>query len=187
VLLYRLEDKRLHSYFLAGKYPDRGESSQVMHCLTKLFADESREYVTASELATLAGVSPKRAKVIVAQLEGAELVERKRDRIKLVRGPRDQEELDQLLSEYEQRRGNDKERIEAVMHYAQSPSCRMKQLVVYFGEEEMAECGHCDNCLANAGSGQRAATSQSTPTMPLNVDRLIASACGNVAPEEVVG
>jgi ATP-dependent DNA helicase RecQ len=186
VLLYRLEDKRLHSYFLAGKYPDRSESAQIMHCLTKLFADGAREHVTASSLATLAGVSPKRTKVIVAQLEGAELVERKRDRIKLLRGPRDELELDQLLSEYEERRGNDRERIEAVMHYAQSPACRMKQLLAYFGQEETSECGHCDNCLAKTHSGPPAAT-ETTPKSRMDVERLIASACGNVAADDVVG
>jgi ATP-dependent DNA helicase RecQ len=157
-----------------------------MQCLTKLLADPSRKRVSASELSTLAEVSSKRTKVILAQLEGAELIERERDRIKLLRGPRDEAELDQLLSEYEQRRGNDKERIEAVMHYAQSPSCRMKQLVAYFGQEELDACGHCDNCLAPS-SGHPTVTSPSTPTSPVDVERLVASACGNVPSDEVVG
>jgi ATP-dependent DNA helicase RecQ len=188
VLLYRLEDKRLHSYFLAGKYPDRSESTRLMQCVTKLLADPSRKHVSAFELSSLAEISPKRTKVILAQLEGAELIARARDRIKLLRGPRDEAELDKLLSEYEQRRGNDKERIEAVMHYAQSPSCRMKQLVAYFGQEEVEACGQCDNCLAaTSSSGQTTATSPSTPSPPVDLERLVASACGNVASEEVVG
>jgi ATP-dependent DNA helicase RecQ len=187
VLLYRLEDKRLHSYFLAGKYPDRQESARVMHCLSKLMADGTCEYITVAALAAVAEVTPKRAKVIVAQLEGAELVERKRERIKLLRGPRDQEELDQLLSEYEQRRGSDRERLEAVMHYAQSPACRMKQLTAYFGQEEAENCGHCDNCLAVVGAGR---AQQATPRAAMtdaNVQRLVASSVGNVAATDVIG
>jgi ATP-dependent DNA helicase RecQ len=188
ILLYRLEDKRLHSYFLAGKYPDRRESAQLMHCLQKLLLDGSHKHATAAELSALSEVPLKRTKVILAQLEGAGLVERKRDRVKLLRGPRSEAELDQLLSEYEQRRGNDRERIEAIMHYAQSTACRMQQLVAYFEQAHMDACGHCDNCLATSAGAEPSLASSAPPTAsPLDLERLVASACGNVAATDVVG
>lgn len=50
---------------------------------------------------------------------------------------------------YEDRKEQYIKRIEAMTAYAGSDDvCRSQQLLRYFGEEDVEECGHCDVCLA---------------------------------------
>lgn len=52
-------------------------------------------------------------------------------------------------SVYEDRKEQYIKRIEAITAYAGSDEvCRSQQLLRYFGEEDVEECGHCDVCLA---------------------------------------
>ena len=148
VLLYRLEDKRLQSYFLGGKYPKRHESLRVIEQLKALHRRDPKARIRTKELATAADITERRVKVIAAQLESVGVIERSRDRYVPLRDVRDEAELDALLSEYEGRRKNDRDRLEAMMHYAQSAQCRARFLTEYFGEEAEEHCRHCDNCRA---------------------------------------
>ena len=48
---------------------------------------------------------------------------------------------------YQERKKDYAERIEAVVHYAtSSDTCRSQILLAYFGEEDSAPCGTCDVC-----------------------------------------
>jgi ATP-dependent DNA helicase RecQ len=38
-------------------------------------------------------------------------------------------------------------RLDALVRYAETAGCRRPPLLGYFGEAEVPECGHCDNCL----------------------------------------
>jgi ATP-dependent DNA helicase RecQ len=144
-LLYKLEDKRVQSYFLGGKYPRRAESTRAFECLAQV-----GEGVTIPALAQLADVSERRCKVIVAYLEHVGVVRRSRGRVQVVQKLRDRAALDELLDEYEHRHRDDRERLNAMMRYAQSAQCRMRLLHEYFGDLDADDCGRCDNCLAHA-------------------------------------
>lgn len=65
--------------------------------------------------------------------------------------PRDRVEPDKLTfskENYELRKKDFLDRIEAVIHYASSSSkCRSQILLEYFGEKESLRCGICDVCL----------------------------------------
>jgi ATP-dependent DNA helicase RecQ len=150
-LLYKLEDKRVQSYFLGGKYPRRDESMRVLDGLQKLARERpERAEVTMAELLGLTEVNERRSKVIIAQLENAGIVRRKRGRMILLRAVAGPEELDAILSEYEQRHQSDRTRLETMMHYAQSALCRVSFLRDYFGDPVGDDCGRCDNCQAHA-------------------------------------
>ncbi|HEY2734864.1 MAG TPA: helicase-related protein, partial [Polyangiales bacterium] len=150
-LLYKLEDKRVQSYFLGGKYPRREESARVIDALVRRSrAEPPSAEVAMSELKTLAEVSERRCRVIVSQLEGASIVTRKRGRVRLVHTFSDAEELAILLGEYEQRHRDDHARLESMMHYAQTGLCRVRFLRDYFGDTADLDCGICDNCEAHA-------------------------------------
>ncbi len=147
VLLYKLEDKRIQTYFLGGKYPRRDETGKLLEALRALAASpEHAAGVRAAELGELSGLGDKRAKVILAQVEAAGLVERRRGRIRVLRDVRDAEELDLLLGAYERRHSDDREKLDSMMEYAQTGRCRMRFLRAYFEEDEGTDCGHCDNC-----------------------------------------
>jgi ATP-dependent DNA helicase RecQ len=137
-LLYRLEDKRIQSYFLGGKYPTRDESLAVWKAI-------GAGNATVKALAETCGLGENRVKVIVAYLVGAGAV-RRRGRALVKDGELDAKDLARFLGEYEQRQLDDRERLEAMMRFAQSPACRLRLVREYFGEERGEPCGNCDNC-----------------------------------------
>ena len=67
---------------------------------------------------------------------------------------------------YEDRLEQYRERIHAMLHYAQSNDrCRSRQLLEYFGEQTSHDCGQCDVCLQDRGllvteAGQQQARQQ---------------------------
>ena len=147
-LLYRLEDKRVQSYFLGGKYPRREDTLKLLDALHGLAA-EGGKGVPLKKLAEVADISERNCKVMAAQLEGAGLVERKPGRVRLLKRV-GVEEIAQLLDAYEQRRVQDRERLDTMMRYAQSPQCRSRLLHDYFDDPFERDCDHCDNCKAHA-------------------------------------
>ena len=181
VLLYRLEDKRLQKYFLGGKYPTRAESMRVIEELRGLIkSGREGEGIGITALATAAQISERRVRVTVAQLESAGIVKRSQKRVLPLRDVSGPEELDALLSEYEGRRKSDRERLEILMHYAQTPRCRTHFINDYFGEQSGDSCSHCDNCrgVGEQTSGdveERTAVRVSSPSAE-RLERLIASA-----------
>lgn len=52
--------------------------------------------------------------------------------------------------ELEQHRDNLLKKLEYMQGYIESDGCREVYLRRYFGEENIAACGHCDNCLSGA-------------------------------------
>jgi ATP-dependent DNA helicase RecQ len=137
-LLYRLEDKRVQSFFLGGKYPRREDTLAV-------WAAVRRGEATVRELAERTALPEKRVKVIAAQLVGVEAVERRRRKLAAVRAL-EPAQLEELLSAYEKRHASDRERLDEMMRYAQSTACRVRKLREYFADEPGEPCGKCDNC-----------------------------------------
>jgi len=155
-LLYRLEDRRIQTYFLGGKYPRRDESERIWRVIRTLAAESPRG-VTLRDVMGRAELSERRTKVVVAQLAGAGVVDRGR-RLRLVRDFATPEELEEFLTAYERRHAGDRDRLDAMMHYAESTACRVKMLRAYFGEPDPRDCGRCDNCRSPL-RGVAAATS----------------------------
>jgi ATP-dependent DNA helicase RecQ len=77
MLFYRLEDKRIQSYFLGGRYPRRDESIAVWRAIRRLAAG-SPAGCTLHDVDEASGLGEKRTKVIVAQLVGAGVLKRAR-------------------------------------------------------------------------------------------------------------
>jgi ATP-dependent DNA helicase RecQ len=167
-LLYRLEDKRVQSYFLGGKYPKRHETIRLLDVLHTLSADAGAA-VPFQKLAEIANISERHCKVIAAQLEDVGMAERKRGRVRLLRRCEDAVERSALLDEYETRRTHDRERLETMMHYAQSASCRSRLLYDYFDEPMERDCAHCDNCEAHAAGQPAAGLDKATIAVPAAV------------------
>jgi ATP-dependent DNA helicase RecQ len=147
VLFYRLEDRRIQSYFAGGKYPRREESMQIYHLLKEWSKEAATaEPMTEETLVESSGLNAKRVKVIVALLDAMGLVEKKKRELKLIRTFAGDEELGAFLDEYEERHNDDRKRLEAMMLYGQTTSCRARYIADYFREPMNGDCGHCDNC-----------------------------------------
>ena len=119
VLLYKIEDRRTHQFFMGGKYPGTAAIAAV------------REALAAGDASAAPGVAKTKVRSIVSMMK--EL------------GTDDPERLEQ---EYNARQEADRTKLERMAQYAQSAACRWKLLLDYFAEAEGFErCGNCDNCV----------------------------------------
>jgi hypothetical protein len=105
---------------------------------------------SARDIAGRAGIGERRARVILAQLAAAGIAERRGPAFEKVREFRDHDELNRFLAEYEGRHRSDRERLDAMMRYAETAMCRVRCLAAYFGQPRDEDCGRCDNCRARA-------------------------------------
>jgi ATP-dependent DNA helicase RecQ len=148
VLFYRLEDRRVQSYFLGRKYPHRDNCMSVYRALLHI-KGPSRRGLTLTELASTTGLPPKKVKVITALLDASGIVERGQQMI-LIRRFADDDELIQYLQEYEGRSQSDRDRLDIMMKYGQTSECRTRFITRYFDSGLPEDCGRCDNCRTGA-------------------------------------
>ena len=146
-ILYRVEDSRVQSYFLGGKYPDVEEAARVALVLERVPLDER---VLLDDLADQSGVARRKAKIVLVLLKRHGLVREYRGG--LWERTSDQRmtdvDLSADLTDYEQRRSQDRAKLRAMVAYCQSAQCRARYILQYFGEpiDDEWSCGHCDMC-----------------------------------------
>lgn len=149
VLLYRLEDKRIQSFFLGGRYPKLEEVRAVLEAIRGAVAN-------SKVLAEASGVGQKRTEVILHLLREAGVVKNTRKGLVLLHTePASDAEIGYLLHEYAERAAHDRDRLSEMMHYAETAGCRTQILREYFGEDPGEPCGRCDNCERGAAHEQR--------------------------------
>ncbi len=146
VLLYRLEDKRVQSFFLGGKYPRREESQRVFTALFRL-AQDTAGGVTMTELAAACDLGERRTRVIVEHLTQADVLERTGARMRMLRAKANGAELGRLLDEFEARGHADRGKLDEMMRYASSTACRVRTMSAYFADADGGACGRCDACV----------------------------------------
>jgi ATP-dependent DNA helicase RecQ len=148
VLLYQLDDRRTQMFFMGGRYPKPSDIQAVYMALGRLRADER-----AAKLALIqesAGeVAKSKVRVILSAMKEMNLAREARGaQYRLLKTGLSEAELAAIAARYEARAERDREKLEQMMHYAQSADCRWQLLLDYFGEGAGFEpCGHCDNCL----------------------------------------
>jgi ATP-dependent DNA helicase RecQ len=142
-LYYRLEDKRIRSFFLGSKHPRRHEALALLAALSQAGAKR----FTMQSLADAAGLPLRRASVLGAVLENMGLLHRSRQGLRLRRAF-EPAELEAFAATFEARYQSDRARIEQMMRYGQTTRCRMQFLREYFGDDAGDPCAHCDNCEA---------------------------------------
>ena len=146
-VLYRVEDSRVQSYFLGGKYPDVAEAAKVALVLQSVPLGER---ILIDDLAEQSGVPRRKVRIVTVLLKRHGLVREYRggasertseQRITDV-------DLSADLTDYEQRREQDRAKLRAMVAYCQSAQCRSRYILQYFGEpvEDDWECGNCDMC-----------------------------------------
>lgn len=146
-ILYRVEDSRVQSYFLGGKYPDVEEAAKVAIVLERIPLGER---VLLDDLSQQSGVPRRKAKIVLVLLKRHGLVREYRGGAweRLIDQRLTDVDLSADLTDYEQRRLQDRAKLRAMVSYCQSAQCRARFILQYFGEpvEETWECGHCEMC-----------------------------------------
>jgi len=158
-ILYRVEDSRVQSYFLGGKYPDVEEAARVAITLEQV---PLREQVHLDDLADKSGVPRRKVRIVLVLLKRHGLVREYRggswERLSTERLT--SIDLSADLTDYEARRMQDLAKLRAMVQYCQTAQCRTRFILDYFGEdvESEWECCNCDACDAmSRWRGRRAA------------------------------
>ncbi len=144
ILLYRLEDKRVHSYFLGGKYPTRADAATIYQTILKL-SQGSKAPLTLDAIVTAADIPATKARVLLSYLE-KEGVLKPGKGFRLAHTFDDADDFENFLKHYDLRYQADVERIERIMKYGQTTECRAQFFRDYFKEEKGRLCKKCDNC-----------------------------------------
>jgi ATP-dependent DNA helicase RecQ len=148
VLLYQLDDRRTQQFFLGGRHPKLDDVIAVHDALVALGAQGEAVELSSVEAAANI-VAQTKVRVVLSMLKEIKLVRELRGaRFKLLRGVAGRAGLEAAARQFEEQGVRDREKLERVMLYGQSPACRWRLLHEYF-EAPFAEgrCGNCDNCL----------------------------------------
>jgi ATP-dependent DNA helicase RecQ len=142
VLFYRLEDKRIRSFFLGGNRPHEKD----LLALLRSFNDPTADLrLTQTELSTKSGLPSRRTAVLAAALEDFDVLKRVGRKWQLAQDLKSSD-LDEIVRIFDGRYEAERERLAQMMRYGDCASCRMQFLRPYFGEPTGEPCEHCDNC-----------------------------------------
>jgi ATP-dependent DNA helicase RecQ len=147
-MLYRVEDRRIQSYFLGGKYPEVEEAAKVALALEKYPLETP---VALSDITEITEVPQRKAKIVFALLKRHGLVrEHRGGKWQRLHGNLTSCDLSHDLTDYEERRANDQKKLRTIIDFCQTTECRTKFILEHFGEEvsETWACGNCDACDA---------------------------------------
>ena len=174
ILLYRLEDKRIQSFFLGGRYPSVSELNGVFEAMSPPsspaddtagtiaveVAGASRRrrspaskspQMTVAAIAEKSGIGDRKTEVILHLLRDAGMVRRgSRGFVLSANEPLTGTALEDLLGTYTGRAHADQDRLSGMMHYAESTGCRVQIIRAYFNEPAGKPCDRCDNCRSGA-------------------------------------
>jgi ATP-dependent DNA helicase RecQ len=106
--------------------------------------------------------------VIIASLEKAGAVQEKRGgRLYVLKDDLQPAELVRCTRQYEEKVEHDREKLERMMLYGRSTTCRWRLLLDYFAEPFPQECcQNCDGCLHPIGEQLSAPTVGRRPDVP---------------------
>jgi ATP-dependent DNA helicase RecQ len=147
-MLYRVEDRRIQSYFLGGKYPEVEEAAKVALALEKYPLETP---VALSDTTEITEVPQRKAKIVFALLKRHGLVrEHRGGKWQRLHGNLTSCDLSHDLTDYEERRANDQKKLRTIIDFCQTTECRTKFILEHFGEEvsQTWACGNCDACDA---------------------------------------
>ncbi|HET7458081.1 MAG TPA: ATP-dependent DNA helicase RecQ [Gemmatimonadaceae bacterium] len=145
-VLYQVEDRRIQSYFLGGKYPEVEEAARVALAFQQYAIGES---VALDDVADQAGVPRRKARIVFMLLKRHGLAreyrggvwERLADNLTSI-------DLSADLTDYEERRAMDREKLESMIRFCQTAHCRTRYILEHFGEPVDPDwaCNNCDAC-----------------------------------------
>jgi ATP-dependent DNA helicase RecQ len=157
VLLFRREDRNTHTFLMRGRYPSAEQIAAVQAARREI--TDGR--ITIDGVHERSHVPKTKVRVILSQL--------KQQRVARTASS---DAVQAIARYYENRRDNDRRKLEQMQIYAQTALCRWNNVLAYFGDPPVeGECGHCDNCTrsraaASAPATKNTANSTSTAAAP---------------------
>jgi ATP-dependent DNA helicase RecQ len=148
VLLFQRADRRLQTFFMAGRYPTAADFDAVLAVLPGL-GDPPATLASIRE--SLPGVAASKVRVLLTMLKERRIVSERRGGGFRRRMALEADAAVPLIRAYERRAESDRAKLDAMIVYAQTSLCRWKPLLASLGETvEWEQCGRCDNCRGTA-------------------------------------
>jgi ATP-dependent DNA helicase RecQ len=150
ILLWSPDDVAIQEYFQEGNYPSGKQVRLVAEAL-RAWTDTDRA-VGIRALATSSNVGEKRTRVVLDFLEenGWATQDDHGKWLAVAAVPEDMLEL--AAKWFDLKRIEDRRRLDALVAYAETTTCRVRHMLDYFGEPGPERCGRCDNCRAAVGA-----------------------------------
>jgi ATP-dependent DNA helicase RecQ len=147
VLLFDRADQKLQRFLSGSRFPTDSDLVNAYHALERLARGNRQPRL--SEIEAIAPLNRSRLKMCLDLLTNRRIVAQdSRSRYRIARADLSREELARAGQSYRERTEQSKLRQQRVIEYAESISCRWKQVLKYFDSEEAipGKCGHCDCC-----------------------------------------
>jgi len=170
VLLFQIADRRAQSFATNGRSLKPEEVVAVYATLKTLGADLAP--APLERIQTSASGAPRiKVRAILSLLKNMGFIKEYRGaRYTLLKPDLGEQELRRLAGEYTSKGESDREKLDRMTLYAQSPECRWKLMLDYFGaragrtqQTGLKGCGHCDNCSLTTAERSRAPESMARP------------------------
>lgn len=157
LLLFSLKDKRLQEWIIDNDAVTRDDLASFWRFCAR-YVNGGRAAVPLAELEQ-AGLHETKQRLVVSMLErlqAVKLADRDGEFLYLEPGPQrpGPSAVQSVLQEVENRLAYRKDKLSAVMNWANTTRCRRDLLLEYFGEKPEGKADPCcDNCLAAAAGG----------------------------------
>jgi ATP-dependent DNA helicase RecQ len=135
------------------------ELEPIIKCLLRTYEGiyENRVSVNEKNIARLAGLPVEKAGEQLIQLRSFGIIEylpkKETPQVYFILNRAPAEYLHINIDAYLARKKQYEERVNAMLEYMQTKSCRSQFIASYFGEVDPGKCGVCDNCLAERSAG----------------------------------
>jgi ATP-dependent DNA helicase RecQ len=134
ILLYRMSDTRVQTYFLTGKYPGV-EDVQKVYGTLEYFSTQT-DGVSLTDLRKISQLPLTKLKVVLALLKRSGfIVMPSRSRYALSEEARQNPDLVLNLANYATKKAYDQSKLAMMLQYAESSDCRRRFILNYFGED----------------------------------------------------
>jgi ATP-dependent DNA helicase RecQ len=144
ILLWLPEDLDVQRHFLSEGPATRSQIKKVVDGLAAWTAESKPVEPAVLAMATEVGVT--RTKAILEGLRDAKMVDEVDGGFRLI-GKIEGDAVKLLTRAYEERRTQDRRRLDGMIHYAtQETECRVVVIRNYFEDGEPTSCGRCDVC-----------------------------------------
>ncbi len=173
ILIYRTSDTRVQNYFLTGKYPGIEEVQRTFGTI-EVFASQA-DGVSMTDLRKILQLPLTKLKVILALLKKSGFIEASgKSAYSLTDAARKNRHLVLSLANYETKKSYDQSKLAMMLQYAESPSCRRRFILNYFGEDfELPNCGRCDNCARAALPGAKMLAHQGPSSVGFKISDIV--------------
>jgi ATP-dependent DNA helicase RecQ len=145
-VLYRVEDRRIQSYFLGHRYPDVSEAARVAITLERY---PMEAIVPLDTIAEQSGVPRRKARALFELLKRHGAVrEHRGGGWRRLTSNLTQVDLSNDLIDYDERRARDQAKLRSIIRFCQTTGCRTRVILEYFGEPVAPDwrCDVCDSC-----------------------------------------